>query len=72
MCVCTCKFPCIPYTDVRLNMNDSVHVELYDYCRSFKYLLIFQDIRERVKEEGKPHAGALSVSLACCLFSGLS
>lgn len=37
-----------------------------------KHLLIFLDIREKVKEEGKPHAGALPVSLACCLFSGLS
>lgn len=36
-----------------------------------EHLLIFQD-RENVKEEGKPHAGALSVSLACGLFSGLS
>lgn len=37
-----------------------------------KHLLVFQDIREKVKEKGKPHAGALSVSLACCLFRGLS
>lgn len=42
--------------------------------RDSSHPLLFrgQGFRGEVKGRGKPHAGALSVSLACCLFSGLS
>lgn len=53
----------------------SVCLDYLDMCSEILAIHCYLGVRAlvgKVKGRGKPHAGALSVSLACCLFSGLS